>query len=68
MTLRLNEISQKFGNYTEANWIERSLDLSFCGGKTVRLKFVVTVTDPASVLSYAKVWIDDITISDTEGV
>lgn len=63
-----DEITQKFGNYTEGNRIERSTDLSFCGGKTVRLKFVVTVTDPASVLSYARVRIDDITVSDTEGV
>jgi quinol monooxygenase YgiN len=61
----VDEKSQKFGNYTEGSWVERSgIDLSSYGGKTVKMKFVATVTDPASIVSYAKVWIDDITISD----
>jgi quinol monooxygenase YgiN len=65
----VDEKSQTLGNYTESSWVERSgIDLSFYGGKTVKMKFVLTVTDPASIVSYAKVWIDDITISDEKQV
>lgn len=47
----------------ESDWLKRTIDLSPYSGKTITLKFVVTATDPLSLTSYAKAWIDDIVIS-----
>jgi hypothetical protein len=47
----------------ESDWLKRTIDLSPYGGKTITLKFVVTATDPLSLTSYAKAWIDYIVIS-----
>jgi TIR domain len=46
----------------ESDWLKRTIDLSPYGGKTITLKFVVTATDPLSLTSYAKAWIDTIVI------
>jgi hypothetical protein len=46
----------------ESDWLKRTIDLSPYGGKTITLKFVVTATDPLSLTSYAKAWIDNIVI------
>jgi hypothetical protein len=54
----IDEESQKL----ESDWLKRTIDLSPYGGKTITLKFVVTATDPLSLTSYAKAWIDNIVI------
>ncbi len=48
------------GSAVEATWTERSVDLSAFAGETVTLKLVVTATDPASTLTSARAWVDEI--------
>lgn len=51
------------GTYAETTFTARSnIDLAAFAGKTVTLKLVVTATDPASVVSRAQAWIDQIDI------
>ena len=52
-----------FTSYSEPSFVARTdLDLSAFGGKTVSLKLVVTATDPASTVTSASAWIDQIQI------
>ena len=48
----------------EGDWIIRAIDLSPYRGKNIQLKFLVSATDPLSLTSYSKAWIDDIAISN----
>ena len=51
------------GTYAETTFMARSdIDLAPYAGKTVTLKIIVTATDPASVISRAQAWIDQIDI------
>ena len=50
------------GSAVEATWTSRSVDLSAFAGETVTLKLVVTATDPASTLTSARAWIDEIRV------
>jgi hypothetical protein len=56
----IDEESQNF----EGDWMIRAIDLSAYRGKNITLKFVASATDPLSLTSYAKAWIDDIVISN----
>lgn len=47
----------------EEDWQLRTIDLSAYHCKNIVLKFTVTATDPLSVTSHAKAWIDDIVLS-----
>jgi hypothetical protein len=58
----IDEVSQNL----ESGWIKRAIDLSPYSGKSITLKFVVTATDPLSVTSHAKAWIDDVVVSKKE--
>jgi poly(hydroxyalkanoate) depolymerase family esterase len=52
-----------FTSYSEPSFVARTnLDLSAFAGKTVSLKLVVTATDPASTVTSASAWIDQIQI------
>jgi poly(hydroxyalkanoate) depolymerase family esterase len=48
------------GSAVESSWTERSVDLSAFAGQTITLKLVVTATDPASTITSARAWVDDI--------
>jgi hypothetical protein len=50
----------------EGDWIIRAIDLSPYRGKNIKLKFLVSASDPLSLTSYSKAWIDDIAISNNE--
>lgn len=52
-------IYKKVGSLEE-EWKSRTIDLSAYYRKNIVLKFLVTATDPLSLTSYAKAWIDDI--------
>lgn len=51
------------GNHAETTFTARSdIDLAAFAGKTVTLKLVVSATDPASIVTRAQAWIDQIEI------
>lgn len=51
------------GTAGESTWTQRAdVDLTAFAGQTVVLKFIVTATDAGSNLSYARAWVDGITI------
>ncbi len=59
----VDEESTGFGTVEDDGWVERDgLDLSALQGRTVTLRFEATVTDLGSVLSHARVSIDDIAV------
>lgn len=50
-----------FTSYSESAWTSRAnFDVSAYAGRTVTLKLVVTATDPASTVTRASAWIDQI--------
>ncbi len=48
--------------YSETSWTARTVDLSAYAGETISLSLVVTATDPASILTTARAWVDEIRI------
>ncbi len=52
-----------FASYSESAWTARAnLDVSAYAGRTVTLKLVVTASDPASTVTKATAWIDQIQV------
>lgn len=52
----------------ESTWTRRSnVDLSAFAHQTVTLKFITTATDAGSNLSYARAWVDGITVGPPSG-
>jgi hypothetical protein len=50
-----------FASYRETAWTARAnFDLSAYAGRTVTLKLVVTASDPASTVTRASAWIDQL--------
>jgi poly(hydroxyalkanoate) depolymerase family esterase len=48
--------------YRETSWTSRSVDLTEFAGQTVSLTVIVTASDPASTLTAAQAWVDDIRV------
>ncbi len=55
-----SQSSAGFASYVESTWTTRTVDLSLFAGATVTLTLVVTATDPLSILTSARAWVDDI--------
>ncbi len=58
----IEEKIQSFGT-ADSDWTRKTIDVSGYCGKSVIFKVTVSAKDPMSVVSYAKAWLDDISLS-----